>query len=144
MLKVVGLGPAELEGAKKGLPSRLLCGKSPRYAMQTLGTDWGRSTIGDELWVGIWRATAKQMLLDGFPVVCDDVRMANEASVIRDLGGELWNIKRPSVGRFGATGGLPGHSSESGAASRYATVQINNSGTLDELLAAINGEMSKN
>jgi hypothetical protein len=143
MLRAIGLGPAEIEGHKKGLPSRLLGGKSPRYAMQTLGTDWGRAMISDDLWTYIWKSRAKQFLLDGTPVVCDDCRFENEATVIRDLGGELWNIKRPQAGRLGATGGLPGHESESGQAARYAKHQIQNSGTLDELLAKVTELMSK-
>ena len=143
MLRAIGLGPAELEGNKKGLPSRLLGGKSPRYAMQTLGTDWGRSMIHDNLWINIWRSRAKDILADGLPVVCDDARFQNEAEIVRDLGGEIWNIKRPAIGRLGATGGLPGHESESGVAARHATVQINNTGTLDDLLIKITELMSK-
>lgn len=143
MLKAIGLTVAELEGNKKGLPSRLLGGRSPRFAMQTLGTDWGRSMIHDNLWINIWRARAKDILADGLPVVCDDARFQNEAEVVKDLGGEIWNIKRPAVGRLGATGGLPGHESESGVAARHATIQINNTGTLDDLLGKITELMSK-
>lgn len=143
MLRALGLGPAELEGPKKGLSCKLLGGRSPRYAMQTLGTDWGRSLICDDLWVNIWRQRAKLLLLDGFPVVCDDARFDNEALVIKDLGGEIWNIRRPAIGRLGATGGLPGHETENGAASRHALQQINNSGTLDDLLHRVSDLMSR-
>lgn len=137
MLKTLGLTHREIEGDRKGLPCKLLGGRSPRYAMQTLGTDWGRSLISDDLWVNVWRARAKELLLDGHPVVCDDCRFENEASVIKDLGGEIWNIRRPAATRLGATGGLPGHASESGVASRFAKLQINNDGTETDLMATI-------
>jgi hypothetical protein len=142
MLRSIGLGIDEIEGHKKGLPCRLLGGRSPRYAIQTLGTDWGRSLISDSLWTNIFRARAKVLLLDGSPVVCDDVRFENEVDVIRDLGGEIWNIRRNVAGRIGATGGLPGHESESGVAARRADRTINNNGTLDELLLQVSTSMS--
>lgn len=142
MLRVLGLGAEELDGAKKGLASRLLGGRSPRFAMQTLGTDWGRAMISEELWTSHWRTRARQLLLDGSSVVCDDCRFENEAEAIRDLGGEIWNIRRPSGARKGATGGLPGHISEAGAAARYAKVQINNSGNESDLMMKLDMLMS--
>ena len=44
MLYQLGLGEAHIEGALKEVPCELLGGKTPRYAMQTLGTEWGRDT----------------------------------------------------------------------------------------------------
>ena len=39
MLRVLGLSETHLDGSMKEENSDLLCGRSPRYAMQTLGTE---------------------------------------------------------------------------------------------------------
>lgn len=47
MLVAIGVTYEELNGPPtvRSAPSTRLSGRSPRYAMQTLGTDWGRSMI---------------------------------------------------------------------------------------------------
>lgn len=130
MLRAIGLTQAEIEGEKKGLSSRLLGGKSPRYAMQTLGTDWGRVLISEDFWVNIWKQRARQQLLDGFCVVADDCRFANEVLAIKDFGGEVWTIHRPGL-KAGS------HPSESGSAMRFSSQMIRNDGTPDDLLAKV-------
>lgn len=47
MLSALRLSQEELHGppAIRDSPSARLSGRSPRYAMQTLGTDWGRRMI---------------------------------------------------------------------------------------------------
>lgn len=131
MLKVIGLGPAELEGERKALPCKLLLGRSPRHAMQTLGTEWGRHQIHDDLWCSIWRSRTKQWLLDGHNVVCDDCRFENEVRAVQDLGGQIWNVRRPGLRSAG------NHSSEAGIASRFAEVQINNQSDIAALAVNI-------
>jgi putative protein kinase ArgK-like GTPase of G3E family len=44
MMRVLGLTEEEIEGNLKETACALLGGKTPRYAMQTIGTEWGRST----------------------------------------------------------------------------------------------------
>ena len=80
-----------IEGDLKEVPSPLLCGKSPRHAMQTLGTEWGRQCIGDPLWI--------EAAMRGFsgPTVFDDCRFPNEADAIRKAGGIVIRIVRPGV-----------------------------------------------
>ena len=81
-----------IEGCLKGSPSELLNGATPRHAMQTLGTDWGRALICENLWSD---AALRNM---GAYVVFDDVRFENEAAGIRDVGGIIVRIHRPGVG----------------------------------------------
>ena len=50
MLHTMGLTEEEIEGGDKDKPSDLLCGRTPRWAMQSLGTEWGRECIGENLW----------------------------------------------------------------------------------------------
>lgn len=94
MLRALGLGDAELDGAAKERPSPLLCGRSPRQAMQTLGTEWGRERIGADLWAQAWTRAARDRLAQGRTLVADDVRFANEIAAIRGLGGRVYWIDR--------------------------------------------------
>lgn len=104
MLRAVGLGEDEIEGGSKETPSELLLGKTPRQAMQWLGTEWGRNLIGEDFWVNAWAARA-----DRFPsVVAEDVRFPNEIGAIRSRGGIIIRIECPWAGS--ASGGR--HASE--------------------------------
>lgn len=91
MMAALGLSHEEIEGSLKETPSELLCGKTPRWAMQSIGTEWGRNLIGSELWVNAWRRAASGYEL----VVADDVRFPNEAEAIKSAGGVLIRVDRP-------------------------------------------------
>lgn len=71
---------------------------SVRHVYQTLGTEWGRQLICDNLWIKCWRARVQSSLDMGFSVIADDMRFPNEAETVRDLGGELWCVTRQCVG----------------------------------------------
>lgn len=102
-------------------------GVSARHMMQTLGTEWGRACIHPDFWVMIARAETQRIIANGGSVVIDDVRFPNEAAMIHDLGGELWEIDRPGITYDG------GHSSEGGL--EYITPDrvIINDGTIAAL-----------
>lgn len=115
MMLALGLDPAQVDGDRKEEPSPLLCGRTPRQAMQWLGTEWGRNLIGSEFWIAAWRAAVERTPPicrhpdDSFAlIVADDVRFANEAKAIRDRGGIVVRIERPGAGS--ASGG--DHASE--------------------------------
>ncbi len=97
MYEFAGLCPDEigdrLEGHLKEKPDRVLGGTSPRRAMQTLGGEWGRDSVREDLWVSLWRADAQRKLNAGLSLVVDDLRYPNEADAIRELGGEIWKIE---------------------------------------------------
>lgn len=68
-------------------------GVTPRHLMVTLGTEWGRECVRQDIWTTLWAAQA-----DRFDrVVVDDVRFPNEVSLIRSRGGELWCLDRPGL-----------------------------------------------
>lgn len=97
LLQARGVGSlsmdAMLDGHLKEVPAPELGGRTPRYAMQTLGTEWGRKLITSSLWVDAWRDVAQR-----YPrVVVDDVRFLDEAAAIRALGGRLYALLRPGV-----------------------------------------------
>lgn len=77
-----------IEGDLKEEPTSLLGGRTPRYAMQTLGTEWGREIMDDALWVDI----AIRKALQG-PTVITDVRFPNEMAAIKRAGGVCIGIK---------------------------------------------------
>lgn len=106
MMAALGLTHEQIEGSEKEVPCALLGGRTPRYAMQTIGTEWGRDLIAPDLWIRAWRA-AVDAVPAGQPIVCDDVRFPNEADAIRAAGGFLVRVERP-----GAGAGAAGHSSE--------------------------------
>jgi hypothetical protein len=88
MLYALGFSVRDIEGDKKEEPHALLNGKSPRFAMQTLGTEWGRNIIGENFWVDHWRYSVEG--LDH--VVVEDCRFPNEADAIRALGGVIIEV----------------------------------------------------
>jgi len=128
MLLAVGLSQEHTDGALKNEPCDLLCGTTPRHALQTLGTDWGRDMISPDLWVTLWLADATRTPM---PVVADDVRFQNEADAIRSLGGIVVKIDRPSVGR------TSDHASETEMDTIRCDRLVRNLGDLDDLCASL-------
>lgn len=81
-----------LEGALKEIPSALLGGRTPRFAMQTLGTEWGRDTMASDLWID----AASRRLSQFDRVAFTDVRFPNEVAMIKARGGKVYRIERPT------------------------------------------------
>lgn len=128
MCSAIGLTDAHIEGELKEQPCALLQGKTPRYAMQTLGTEWGRALLGDDFWVGLWRQAANDVLESGGSVVVDDCRFPNEAAVVRKMGGDIIRLS----GRGGISGG---HSSE--RLDFVPDAVIENDGSIDDLYVEV-------
>lgn len=80
----------KIEGDLKELPCHHLRGKTPRHAMQTLGTEWGRGCMAGDLWV---RSLIDRYYVGGKPVVVPDVRFANECHAIQDVGGKVIRVE---------------------------------------------------
>jgi hypothetical protein len=120
-----------IEGDLKEVPSPVLGGRTPRYAMITLGTEWGRDMMASDLWTGIANHKIIDLLLQGKRVVIDDVRYPNELAVIKSLGGSIIRVHR--IGYVVDTE----HESERNvpSLSRDAVGVIFNEGGIDELRA---------
>lgn len=99
-------------------------GVSPRQAMQTLGTEWGRNTIHNEMWIKRAEMAFKQSSMG---IVIPDVRFENEAEFIRDNGGVLIHVTRPNVIQVNA------HSSEAGVRVTEDDFVIVNDSTISQL-----------
>ena len=76
-------------------PVALLGGATPRHAMQSLGTQWGRDLIHPELWAVIWQEKARLLLAEGVSVSVEDCRFPNEVAAIKALGGYIVRIRTP-------------------------------------------------
>ena len=123
MLRAIGLDDRHIEGDLKEKPCDLLAGQTPRHAMQTLGTEWGRQCIAPDLWTSLCRREILLCLSQGKSVVVDDVRFENEAEVIRALGGSVLRLNH-------GNNGADGHASEAGV---VADMAYSNTGTRAEL-----------
>lgn len=91
-----GVSVAEMDPIKEA-PHPRLCGVSPRYAMQTLGTEWGRHTLAKNIWLEQCRARILENDEAGVPTVITDVRFDNEADLIRSMGGTIIHVARPDA-----------------------------------------------
>lgn len=124
--RYVGVCPddieAMIEGHLKEEPTHLLGGKTTRWAMQSLGTEWGREMIYPDLWVNSVLAHASLY----HNVVLSDCRFPNEAEAVRQQGGKLIRIERAGLV-------VDTHPSEQLIATIPADFTIFNDSTLDDL-----------
>lgn len=128
MLAALGLTTDEIEGRLKERPCALLGGRTPRHAMITLGTEWGRQMIHPDLWINAWNERLSR-LPPGKSVVVEDCRFGNEAAAIRAYGGVLIRLHRAGAGI--TTGVAVGHESE--ALNFEPDIHMQNDGTPLEL-----------
>jgi hypothetical protein len=117
-----------VEGDLKEVPTPHLNGRTPRHAMQTLGTEWGRNCIDENLWVDTeMDATAALPA-----VVFDDIRFQNEVDAVLRAGGVVVEVSRPGAGEAAA-----GHSSEDIGALKYNGPTLLNAGPITEFLRVV-------
>ena len=117
--------------ATKETPIAWLRNTTPRRLIQTLGTGWGRQIIADDLWlilaqrrIGRLTAQAERQHIAG--IVISDLRFANEADLVRALGGTVWHIVRPAPP-------VEAHSSEAGITAQPGDRTCDNTGDIDQL-----------
>lgn len=102
-------------------------GKSPRQLLQTLGTEWGRMLVSDDLWLRIASRRIDELVAAGATAICvADVRFDNEAQMIRERGGQVWRVERTPASETYA------HVSEAGIYVHLIDRVIDNTGTPDE------------
>jgi hypothetical protein len=90
-IRAIGVPAEALTPERKELPLDMLCGQSPRQAMQSLGTEWGRTLIGYDFWVRSWMST-----MPATDIVVDDLRFQNEAAQLKAMGATIVRIRRNS------------------------------------------------
>jgi len=73
-------------------------GKSARYLMQTLGTEWGRGMIDENIWLWAMKRRIEVAEEQGADVVViDDCRFDNEADWIVNEGGIVVSLTRDGI-----------------------------------------------
>ena len=136
MLRGLGLTDRETDGDLKEHPSDLLLGVTPRFAMQRLGTEWGRDLIHPDLWIELWRREVGRLLTGGHSVVSDDCRFPNEADVLRRLGGKIIGIRTDEALDLD----VAAHASEAQHIEPDAKI-LNSMVSFDDLYARIEGAL---
>jgi len=108
-----------------------LCGKSLREVYQSLGTDWGRKMVGQDIWILAGRSRIDTLLGDVESdiirgIVVDDIRFDNEAELVRNMGGVVIEITRSSVPQMD-------HASEAGISRDLIDYTFANEGDITAL-----------
>ena len=102
--------------------------RSPRQLAQTIGTEWGRLCVHEDMWI-------ERLLLESAAkddnVAITDVRFDNEALRIQRLGGHIIKVVRPGAG-LGVS-----HPSERGLQNIPDVIEIINAGTLEALTRSV-------
>lgn len=134
MLRTMGLTEEEIEGGDKDKPSDLLCGRTPRWAMQSLGTEWGRECIGENLWGNLWESQVSELMKNRRPVVVDDCRFDNEVARVKRLGGLVCLLTSKTSGTAAT------HPSENLPSAPDITMENNHGHELYQMIDALVGK----
>lgn len=118
---------AMVDGHLKEAQLGRLDGKTPRELMQTLGTEWGRGMVHEDLWAKVAKSRIEWLMSHGKSVVVDDMRFPNELEAIEELGGYTVEINRPSADALNLS-----HSSE-GQLDGQCVFNLKNDGSLEAL-----------
>lgn len=111
-----------------------------RKLLQWLGTDWGRDTIMQNLWVEIWKDEVRQIQKENpnAVIVCDDVRFDNEGETVKAMGGYVVAIVRNDNAKHADGGvGIVGHASEGGIDKKYLDFIVENNDTVAEFRTSL-------
>lgn len=122
----------KIEGDLKEVPCEWLNGKTPRFAMQTLGTEW-REMISTSLWSDQFVKRVESGLY-GDKIVCSDYRFpGHEAEALAHLGAYTYLIRRPGQVADEASK----HASETQVDALPVLATIHNGKTIEDLLSFI-------
>jgi len=97
-------------------------GKSARQMMQTLGTEWGRELVHEDMWLN-----ALEMLYPDTNLIIADVRFQNEADWVRKNGILIHILRKHTPIKDS------GHASEQGVDVGNKDFMWPNNGTIEEL-----------
>jgi hypothetical protein len=120
--EIFGWGDRELYGDLKETVDEAYQ-VSPRVALQTLGTEWGRNCINKDLWL----RRAKAEISKHENIVISDCRFNNEAEFILNAGGYVLEVCRESTQQVAL------HSSEDGISKNLISFTIENNQKLTDL-----------
>ena len=129
-----------LDGSLKEHPIPELEGKTPRELMVSLGTEWGRNIISNDMWARAGEFALNKGLKSGKLVIVDDMRFSNEYDVVRTVSKTAWMVR---IIRPGAAIGT-GRSVE-GKIDQYSfDATILNNGTYGEYATKVHHWLAEN
>ncbi len=129
----------KIEGDLKEVPCEWLRGRTPRYAMQTLGTEW-REMISTDLWSEIFVKRVESGEF-GDKIVCSDFRFpGHEESALNRLKAYTYRMQRPGSVDDEASR----HSSEALVDNLKVNGVLKNTGTVEDLREFVQGLVEAN
>jgi hypothetical protein len=104
MLRAIGVEDEYLI-KKKTKPIHNIAGNpTARRMLTTLGTQWGRKYIHEDIWASLMRDRIKAYksgIVSPKLIVIDDLRFPNELNVVKELGGVAVRVHRPELPKPG-------------------------------------------
>lgn len=110
-----------------------------RRLQQILGTELGRSMVSHSIWVDTAMSIVEKLKHHGTSVVISDCRFDNEAQAIKDAGGTVIRIDRPSLNGSSTDS----HASEQGVDETLIDQVIVNDAGIFDLHEAIDDVVAK-
>ncbi len=147
MISVLGVKIEDmLDTEKKNDPQYGFLGKSPRYLLQTLGTEWGRTLVNDNIWIEVAKRRIDDSEKLGYEIVfVTDCRFDNEAEAIKSWGGRIVRIIRPNSEAYQKSvesGGVKNHASEAGLKLENIDFTIYNDSTIKAMVDTLDEYIS--
>lgn len=123
----------------KTVPQEILNGQTPRFAMQTLGTEWGRNLINVQIWTMLVRNKIKACMEEGnFRFVISDLRFDSEIDDIMSFFSyEDVTVYCIDRGENNLSSTEQQHASENSFTIKPEYVRIRNTGTYEEYVNTI-------
>lgn len=109
-----------------------------RKLLQLIGTEWGRNSVSETIWLDLWKREVEYMS-ENYPgtiLVSDDVRFDNEADLIRSMGGSVIQIVSDKQ-RTDTKAGIAGHASETGVDLNKIDYILENNGSIEDLKSSL-------
>lgn len=106
--------------------------RSIRYMLQTLGTEWGRDLIDEDIWLKLATEGIEHQFTQNMNVVNTDLRFPNESAMIKKMGGYIIHILRDTNidGDISLKTGVSSHQSNAGLPKEHIDFTIRNNGSL--------------
>jgi hypothetical protein len=114
-----------IEGRDKERRIGELGGTTARRMLQTLGVEWGRKCIDENIWANL---LVERVAHDNIKYVIDDLRFPNEMAALRKLVGvKFWRVDRSDIELN------HGHASDGLLDGMQFDTRIQNDGSLEQL-----------
>jgi len=123
MIRILGVGEEFISHKKENNISFL--NTSYRHLAQTLGTEWGRNLINENIWINVLHHKINSYEKTKNFII-SDVRFNNEAKFIKNNGGIIIQVIRD-------TGIIDKHISEKGINDEYIDYLLYNNSTISHL-----------